>query len=285
MSGLPPASISEQASDQVGAFLPTVVGALLLLVLGLLAAWLIGRIVRRALQAAGLDEAADRWGVSSHLESAGLPPSTSRVIGGAVRLALSLVVIFAALSLLGLQFLSDSLNAGVLAIPKVLIAAALVLAGLVLGGMARHRVDRLTYQLDFPIPLGQVAQVTVVAVFAITAAAQVAVSTAILLVIVVVALGGVVGMIALAFGLGGREVARAISAGRYVRGAYEPGQRISVGNVSGEIASIDGVATVLEAENGASIRVPNHMLVESVVTVEGGGNAGAPGTSDRPGAE
>ena len=266
----PLASISQQAQDQVGASLPTVVGALLLLVIGLLAAWLLGRIARKALHAAGADDLADRWGVTPHLSQAGLPPSLSRVVGGALRLALSLVIIFAALSLLGLAFLSDSLNAAVLAIPKVLIAAALVLAGLVLGGVARQRVDRLTYQLDFPIPLGQVAQITIVAIFAITAAAQIAVSTAILLVIVVVVLGGLVGMVSLAFGLGGREVARALSAGRYIRTAFEPGQRISVGEVSGEIERIDGVATVLRAEDGSSVRVPNHMLVDSVVTVRAG---------------
>jgi hypothetical protein len=58
-----------------------------------------------------------------------------RVIGSAARIALSLVEIFAALSLLGLQFLSESLNVAVLAIPKVLLA--------------------------LPISLGRVAQVVV----------------------------------------------------------------------------------------------------------------------------
>ncbi len=270
MSGLPLGSISKQAQNQVGAFLPTVAGAIVLLVIGLLVAWLLGRITRKALQAAGADELGERWGVTPHLTQVGLPGEISTVLGGAVRLALSLVVIFAALSLLGLAFLSDSLNAAVLAIPKILIAAVLVLAGLVLGGIVRQRIDRLTYQLDFPVPLGQVAQITVIAIFAITAAAQIAVSTAILLVLVVVVVGGVVGMVALAFGLGGREVARALSAGRYVRTAFEPGQRITVADVSGEIARIDGVATVLRAADGSSIRVPNHLLIESVVTVSDG---------------
>ena len=278
---LPVASVSDQAKDQVGSFLPTAAGAILLLLIGLLAAWLLGRIARKALHAAGLDDLSERWGVAPHLRRVGLPGELSAVLGAAIRISLSIVVILAALSLLGLGFLSDSLNAAVLAIPKILIAAALVLAGLVLGGIARQRVDRLTYQLDFPVPLGQVAQVTVVAIFAITAAAQIAVSTAILLVIVVVVLGGLVGMVALAFGLGGREVARALSAGRYVRTAFEPGQRISVGEVSGEIDSIDGVATVLRAADGSSVRVPNHMLVDSVVTVlPDGEEASDPGAAE-----
>jgi small-conductance mechanosensitive channel len=277
MIAAPIASISKQATDQVGSFLPRIGGAIVLLLLGLLVAWLLGRITRRALSAAGADDLADRWGVTPHLTQIGLPESFAAVAGGAVRLAVSLVVIFAALSLVGLEFLSDSLNAAVLAIPKLLIGAALLLAGLVLGGIVRNRIDRLTYQLDSPVPLGQVAQIAVVAVFAITAAAQIAVSTAVLLVLVVIALGGLVGMVALAFGLGGREVARALSAGRYVRTAYEPGQRISVGEVSGEISSIDGVATVLRAADGRSIRVPNHLLIESMVTVESGGPGEEPG--------
>ena len=63
------------------------------------------------------------------LEQAGLGDSLAVVIGRAVRIALTIVVLFAALSLLGLQFLSDSLNKGIQELPKLLIAAALLLAG------------------------------------------------------------------------------------------------------------------------------------------------------------
>jgi hypothetical protein len=106
-------------------------------------------------------------------------------VGRVVRIALSLIVIFAALSLTGLQFLSDALNQAVLFLPSLLAAGALLLAGVVLGGFAREWVDRLAYQMDLPLPLGRIAQVVVVVgVFAITAAAQVAVSSAILMVLV-----------------------------------------------------------------------------------------------------
>jgi uncharacterized membrane protein YraQ (UPF0718 family) len=71
-------------------------------------------------------------------------------------------VIFAALSLTGLQFLSDALNQAVLFLPSLLAAGALLLAGVVLGGFAREWVDRLAYQMD--LPLGRIAQVVVVVV-------------------------------------------------------------------------------------------------------------------------
>jgi hypothetical protein len=149
----PVASVLSRAADAVGAFLPRLGGALALLIIGLLLTRLLTRLLIKALQAAGVDRLADRWRIHDVLDSAGLGRSLARVIGIAVRTAVSIV--FAALSLLGLQFLSQSLNQGVLALPKLMIAAALILAGVVLAGFARERVDRLTYQLDLPIPLGR----------------------------------------------------------------------------------------------------------------------------------
>jgi small-conductance mechanosensitive channel len=259
--------ILNQAGNQLGGFLPRLGGAVLLLIIGLLVARLASNLLTKALRAAELDVFSERAGVSDVLERAKLGRSLSGVIGTAIRWALSVVVIFAALSLLGLQFLSESLNQGVLLLPKLLIAGALLLAGVVFGGFARERVDRLTYQLDFPVPLGPVAQVTVVSVFAITAAAQIAISTIVLLILVGVILGGVVATFALAFGLGGREFARAVSAGRYVGSAYQVGQEISLGDIRGRITAIDSASTLLDGGDGRRIRVPNHLLLESVVTI------------------
>ncbi len=261
--------ILDQAGNQLGGFLPRLGGALLLLLVGLLIARLVGKVLERVLLRAGLDAFSERVGAAHVLTRAGLGASLARVVAVAIRVALSIVVVLAALSLLGLQFLSESLNQGVLVLPKLLIAAALVLTGVVLGGFARERVERLTFQLDFPVPLGAVAQVTVVSVFAITAAAQIAISTIVLLILIGVILAGVVATFALAFGLGGREFARAVSAGRYVRGAYEIGQDISLGDVRGRIEAIDGASTVIDSGEGRSVRIPNHLLLESIVTVHG----------------
>jgi small-conductance mechanosensitive channel len=260
--------ILDQAGNQLGAFLPRLGGALLLLLLGLLLARIASRILAKLLRGASLDDFSERAGVSDVLGRAGLGRSLAAVIAVAIRIALSVVVILAALSLLGLQFLSESLNHGVLVLPKLLIAAALLLAGVVLGGFTRERVERLAFQMDFPVPLGPVAQVAVVSVFAITAAAQIAISTIVLLVLVGIILAGLVAAFALAVGLGGREFARAVSAGRYVRSAYEIGQDISLGEeIRGRITAIEPASTLLDGGEGRDIRVPNHLLLESVVTV------------------
>jgi small-conductance mechanosensitive channel len=273
------ASILQRAGETLGDFLPQLAGALALLLVGLLLAGLIGRLVRRGLRATGVDDLGERWHVSDTLERAGLQRSLAGICAAAVRIVLSVIVVFAALTLLGLEPLSQSLNEAVLFLPDLLAALALLLAGVVLAGLVRERVDRLTYQMDFPVPLGQLAQVATLAIFVITAAAQVGVSADILILVIAIILAGVAGTFAIAFGLGGREVARSLNAGRFVRGAFDVGQIIRVGELRGRIIAIDPDATVIGTEEGR-VRVPNHMLLESVVTIYGQPEPG--GEADRP---
>lgn len=265
----PMASVLGQAGQQLGAFLPRLGGAIALLLIGLLVARLLCRLLVKILRGLGVDDLAERGGVHRVLQRAGLGNSLAQLTGRAVRIALNIVIIFAALSLLGLQFLSQSLNQGVLLLPKILLAAALVLAGVVLAGFARERVDRVTHQLDLPVPLGGVAQITVLAIFGIIAAAQIAVSILVLLILITILVGGATATLALAFGLGGRDAARALSAGRYLRHDYQVGQDIGFGDLRGRITAIENVSTILDAADGRSIRVPNHLLMETVVTVYG----------------
>jgi small-conductance mechanosensitive channel len=268
------ATILDQAGDQLGGFLPRLGGALLLLVVGVVLARVFARLLGRGLRMAGLDSTADRWGVADVLERAGLGRSLARVIAVAVRISLTVVVVFAALSLLGLQFLSESLNQGVLFLPKVLAALALVLIGVVLAAFVRERVDRTATQWDLPIPLGPVVQGIIVAIFVITAAAQLTISIALLMVLVAILLAAVAAPFALAFGLGGRDVARSLSAGRYVRAAFSEGQVIRVDGIRGTVERIEPSATVLRTDT-ETIRVPNHVLIDQTVVIEEGGEPAA----------
>ena len=271
MSLLLPATILDEAGTQLGGFIPRLGGALALLVIGIIVARLVARLLRRGLRMAGLDSTADRLGVADVLERAGLGRSLAHVLAVAVRISLTVVVVFAALSLLGLQFLSQSLNEGVLFLPKVLAALALLLIGVVLAAFVRERVERTATQWDLPIPLGPVFQGAVLAIFIITAAAQLTISTALLMVLVAILLAAVTAPFAIAFGLGGRDVARSLSAGRYVRAAFTEGQLIRVDDIRGRVERIEPSATVLRTPT-ETIRVPNHLLLDRTVVIEDEGD-------------
>ena len=259
------ATVLDSAADSVGGFLPRLAGALILLVLGLIIVALVRRALAKVLRTAGLDEAGERWGAADVLERFGLSRSLAGVIAGAVRVGLILVVVFAALSLLGLALLSASLNAAILYLPRVLVAFLLLLAGMVVSEFVRRQVERLTTQMDIPGPLGALAQAVVLAVFVVTALAQLGVPTQILLVLVSVLLAAAAATLALAFGIGGREMAREVSARRYVEGSYRVGEEITVSGVRGRITAIESTGTVLEDAAGDRVRVPNSRLIADIV--------------------
>jgi small-conductance mechanosensitive channel len=263
------ATILDEAGNTLGGYLPRLGGALVLLLAGLLVASVIRRVLTKLLRAARLDELGERWGVHDALEKIGLGRSLAGLVARAVRIAIVFLVVFAALSLLGLEFLSDSLNGVILFLPRVFVALALLVAGIVVGQIVRRQVDRLAQQMDIPGPLGALAETVVLGVFAITALAQVGIPTQVLLLLAAILLGAVGLTLALAFGIGGREMAREVSARRYVEGSFTVGEEVSVGGQRGRIAVIEATGTVLETNGGDRVRIPNSQLVASIVTLHG----------------
>lgn len=266
-------NLLDSASDSVGTYLPRIAGAIILLIVGLIVVALVRRALAKLLRAAGLDDAGERWGAADVLERFGLGRSLVDVLAGAVRIILLFVVVFSALSLIGLAFLELSLNAAILYLPRVLVAFLLLLAGMVISEFVRRQVDRLATQMDIPGPIGGLAQAVVLAVFVVTALAQLGVPTQILLVLVAVLLAAAAATLALAFGIGGREMAREVSARRYVEGAFRVGEEITVSGIRGTIAEIEATGTVLETADGERVRVPNSQLIAGVVRLHGGADA------------
>jgi small-conductance mechanosensitive channel len=261
------AGILDDAGRTLGEALPRLAGALVLLVLGLIVARLAGRVARRTLEKLGVDDLAERFGVHETLARVGIERPFSRLMGRVVRIAITVAVVFAAVSLLGLSALSASLNEVLLFLPKLFVALALVVAGAIVSQLVGDRVDRLATQMALEGPIGRIVQVAIFAVFVVTALGQLGISTELLTALVGIVFVAVALTIALAFGLGSRDVARQVSAGRYVGGAYRVGQTISVEGLRGEIVALENAATVLRVEDGTTRRVPNHLLLESVVTV------------------
>jgi len=230
-------------------------------------AWLVARAVARGLHAAGADDLANRHGVDTALARFGIAAPFSRLVGTAIRLALIVVVVVAAVSLLGLDSLSDSLNAAILFLPRLLAALALVLVGLVLAQFVRERIDAATTRMDVAAPLGVLAEIAVVAIFVSTALAQLSVPLAIATVIVSILIAAVAFSVALAFGLGSRDTARDVAAGRSVATSLAVGNDISLGDLRGEVIAFESTATLLRLADGDTLRVPNHLIVGSVVRV------------------
>jgi small-conductance mechanosensitive channel len=171
-------------------------------------------------------------------------------------------------SLLGLAGVGAALNEALLFLPKLFVALVIVLVGVVVSQIVGDWADRLADQMALEFPIGRLVQAAILATFVLTALAQLGIPTEILFTLIVIALAAAAFTGALALGLGGRDVAREVSAGRYLAGTYELGQTIRIGEVRGEIIALERAATVLRTDDGRTVRIPNHLVLDSIVTLD-----------------
>ncbi|WP_320669040.1 mechanosensitive ion channel family protein [Patulibacter defluvii] len=253
--------------DALGTFVPRLAAALVILAAGWFLARILGAGTRRLLRRLGFDDLGEHYGVGPVLGRVGLAPSLAAAIGQVVRVAALLVVISAAISVLGVAVLSESLNAGVLFLPRVLAALVLVFVGVLLGAAVEPRARRLGDELDLPFPLGRALQVLIVAIFVLTAAAQVAISTELLLMLVAIVLAAVLATGTLAFGLGGRDAARAVTASRYLLGTVDEGDEIEVAGYRGVVRALEPTFVQIELPDGRLAHLPNHLLLTEPLVV------------------
>ena len=200
------------------AFIPEFLAAIAILIIGYFVAKVIGNLVARVLGRAGLDSTATSGQTGTWVQK--VTSSPSRLVGKLAFWAVFLGVISLAVSVLGINALTEFVGAIFAYLPNVIAAVLIFLvAGAVAAGVAT-----LATRFMGDTPTGKVVAtvapilVMTIATFMILEQLKIAhdiVVTTYTLLLGAVALGS-----ALAFGLGGRDVAA-----RMLEGAYQKGQQ------------------------------------------------------------
>ncbi|MBM3257570.1 MAG: hypothetical protein FJY98_04635 [Candidatus Liptonbacteria bacterium] len=193
----------------VAAFLPTLFGALVILIVGLIVAFGVGTAVEKIFEALKLDSFLSKLGLAPFFERARMRLRASYFLGRLVYWFLIIGFLLAASDVLGLQALSEFLKDVLGYLPNVIVAVLIMLAAVVVANAVRHLVAAsvMSARLHASRFLGTVAWWSVIVFGLLTALVQLNVAVSIVNSIVT----GFIAMLALAgglaFGLGGRDYA------------------------------------------------------------------------------
>lgn len=259
-----------QMWGEVAGFLPNLAGALIILVVGYVAARIVGAVVRRLLAAVGFDRLSERTGLAGVLDTLNVQRTASAILGRVVFWILMLVFLLSASESLGLDRLSATIDSLVRYLPRVLGAVFILSIGLFAANFARDAVRAAAANIgsEHAKTLAN-ATYGLLAVIAIALAiGQLELETALLTVAVGIVMTAVGIAAALAFGLGSREVAANVLAGAYLRDNHPPGSRIAVDDTQGEVVAVEALATVIATAEG-EVSVPNMALVRTTVKLLG----------------
>jgi len=203
---------------QAASFVPSLVGAIIILIVG----WIIARILQfisgRFLKLIRFDTAAQKAGISSALERGGVKYTTSSLVGRLVYWIVMILVLVMAVNALGLSAASELLNRILLYIPQVIAAIFIIVLGLFLGSFVAGivQVTASNAGVERSELLGQLARLAIVVFTVAMALEQLKFATTIVSSAFVIVFGAIFLALALAFGLGCRDIA-----GRYIANLIE----------------------------------------------------------------
>jgi hypothetical protein len=192
--------------------LPSVLAALLLLLIGMVVGGIARTAVERFLKFAKLDEYTEKVKVNELLSRLGFGRSPGFVIGFLVYWLIILLFLVSAANAVQLTVVSQLLERFVLFIPKLIGAVLVVAGGLLLGHFFGEVVlnAATANRLDGAGALSKIARFVVVVFAGIMALEQIDIDTTIITSSIQIILATVGLGLAIAFGLGGRDVAAEI---------------------------------------------------------------------------
>lgn len=194
--------------EGVVVFVPKLVFALIVFLVGLFVAVTLGRVVAQAIRALKVDHVLRNLGAEEYIERAGWRLDSGAFVGALVRWFFILVFLLAVFDILSLSAVSVFLSDVVLAyLPQVIVAALVLLVGAVVGDLASHVVSGTARAAGMPSSglLGSVARWAIWIFAFVAALLQLGLFQELLLTIVQAFVFMLAGAGALAFGLGGKE--------------------------------------------------------------------------------
>lgn len=190
-------------------FLPNVLGAIIIFVIGLLIAAGLGKLVERIFELLKLDHFLTKIGLAPYVERAGLKLRAAYFLGKLVYWFLVIAFLLAAVNALNLTVFADFLREVLSYMGNVVAAVLIMFAAIVIGNFARNVVSAavMSSKLAGAAFLGALTWWAIVIFGFLAALLQLHIAESIINAVVT----GVIAMLALAgglaFGLGGRDYA------------------------------------------------------------------------------
>ncbi len=195
-------------------YLPQLVGAIVILIIGYIVAKILQAITTRVLQGLGFEGWMEKGGIKQFFDRAQTNQTPSSVIGKLVFWFVFIIAITMAADALGIPQVSAVLGQLVAYIPSI-IAAVLIL---VLAALLANFVSGIVRGATGSDLLASVAQYAIIIYAVFAAITELGIAVELTAPTFLIVLGAVALAAAIAFGLGGREVAQDILQKAYNRG-------------------------------------------------------------------
>ncbi|HSI99456.1 MAG TPA: small-conductance mechanosensitive ion channel [Patescibacteria group bacterium] len=212
-------SATEAMQNLLG-FLPALIGAILILIIGWIIAGVLAGLIEKGLKAVGFEKAAQSTGIAGFIENAGSGWTASKLVAEIVKWFIRLIAIQAAASILGLTQISQVINAILLWLPNLVVAIVIIVIGALIANFVAGIVRGSAAEMGFSTPnlLANIARYAIIGFAAVAAFNQLGIAPTVVNTLFIGLVATLVLAFGLAFGLGGQQTAAQITQGWYEKG-------------------------------------------------------------------
>src|SRR5579863_7650875 len=205
--------------------LPRVLAMLIIALLGWMLAYVFKAALRGILRVVKFDRLSDNAGTTELLNKLALP-SSSELLSGVVFWVVWLGFILLGVQVLGIVFFQEYISRFFLFLPRLFAAMFIVFFGLVAASFFSRAALLAAVNADSPSPRPLATLIrTIIVLFTVTLAfEQLGIGERTVLVAFAIAFGGLMLGLALAFGMGGRDLAKQFLERRFLKEKQEQRQ-------------------------------------------------------------
>jgi len=244
-------------------YLPVVLTAVAVLLIGWLIAHVIRGLVRRALES--MDWLFARLVPRAGGRSETLARVTGRAVSNVVFWLVLLVFAASALRILGGTLFERWTETLLTYLPSAISGVIIMVVGFIGGTLARHVLEQASVGLGVGQSslVGRLAQAVIVMSCIVIGIDQLGVNVNFLIQLTTVTAAAVFGGIALVFALGTRTHLANLIGAHYARKHYAPGDNVKIGAVQGRIVEITDGCVFVETADG-DVSVPGQQFSSDV---------------------
>lgn len=247
-------------------FLPKLVGALLLLLVG----WLLARLLRSigTNVVMTLERVLSQSSIARTGTSVRLPLISARMLGSILFWLVLLFFVTAATEVMGLDIFTAWLAQLVGYLPTVAAGGLIIIVGVLASRMARQLVEaapvgEVRAQREL---LGRMVQAVILITAILVGADQIGIRVTFLVVMAAVIVAALVGAAALAVSLAARSYVANLIGSHYLRQTYSIGQQVRVDGHEGKILDMSATSLVLETRDGR-VSLPAKLFNDSAIVL------------------
>lgn len=241
--------------NQLVNFIPRLISAIVILVLGLLIAKLVRRVVQTVLGKIGIDRIGEKLNEIDLVKKMNTEIKISALLATVLYFFILLIFATASAEMLGVAALTDLVVGVTNLIPKLIIAALMLVVGLFISEGLKQFVISIcnSFNISAGRMLGTIVFFFFLIITLINALGQAGINTELLESSFNLIIGGVIFAFAVGYGIASRDVMANILSSFYSKNKYKEGQTIQIDEVKGQILKIDTTSLTLQTGETTTI--------------------------------